>query len=103
MGIVTDIFLPLALAFIMFALGLGLAGADFLRVLKQPKDYVMGTPITTDWYSGQDDKERERIWKDAGDAWWKAYGIRNFDELYTEEISQLPEGTRDVNGYYMDK
>ena len=72
-------------------------------ILKQPKDYVMGTPITTDWYSGQDDKERERIWKDAGDAWWKAYGIRNFDELYTEEISQLPEGTRDVNGYYMDK
>jgi len=72
-------------------------------ILKKPKDYVMGTPITTDWYSGQTDKERERIWKDAGDAWWKAYGIRNFDELYTEEISQLPEGTRDVNGYYMDK
>ena len=29
MSIVTDIFLPLALAFIMFALGLGLTGADF--------------------------------------------------------------------------
>ena len=42
MGIVTDIFLPLALAFIMFALGLGLAGADFLRVLKQPKDFFVG-------------------------------------------------------------
>ena len=42
MGIVTDIFLPLALAFIMFALGLGLAGADFLRVLKQPKDFLVG-------------------------------------------------------------
>ena len=42
MGIVTDIFLPLALAFIMFALGLGLTGADFLRVFKQPKDFFVG-------------------------------------------------------------
>ena len=42
MGIITDIFLPLALAFIMFALGLGLTGADFLRVLKQPKDFLIG-------------------------------------------------------------
>ena len=42
MGIVTDIFLPLALAFIMFALGLGLTGSDFLRVLKQPKDFFVG-------------------------------------------------------------
>ena len=42
MGIVIDIFLPLALAFIMLALGLGLTGADFLRVLKQPKDFFVG-------------------------------------------------------------
>ena len=42
MSIVTDIFLPLALAFIMFALGLGLTGADFVRVLKQPKDFFVG-------------------------------------------------------------
>ena len=42
MGIITDIFLPLALAFIMFALGMGLTGADFLRVLKQPKDFLVG-------------------------------------------------------------
>jgi len=42
MSIVTDIFLPVALAFIMFALGLGLTGADFLRVLKQPKDFFVG-------------------------------------------------------------
>ena len=42
MSVVTDIFLPLALAFIMFALGLGLTGADFLRVLKQPKDFFVG-------------------------------------------------------------
>jgi len=38
MGIVVDVFLPLALAFIMFALGLGLTGSDFLRVAK--KQYV---------------------------------------------------------------
>ncbi len=42
MNFVTDVFLPLALAFIMFALGLGLTGADFLRVLKQPKDFFVG-------------------------------------------------------------
>ena len=42
MSVVTDIFLPLALAFIMFALGLGLTSADFLRVVKQPKDFFVG-------------------------------------------------------------
>ena len=42
MSIVTDKFLPLALAFIMFALGLGLTGSDFLRVTKQPKDFFVG-------------------------------------------------------------
>ncbi len=42
MNIVTDIFLPLALAFIMFALGLGLTGSDFFRVLKQPRDFFVG-------------------------------------------------------------
>ena len=42
MNIVTDIFLPLALAFIMLALGLGLTGADFLRVIKQPRDFFVG-------------------------------------------------------------
>ena len=42
MGIVTDIFLPLALGFIMLSLGLGLTGADFFRVVKQPKDFFVG-------------------------------------------------------------
>jgi len=42
MNIVTDIILPLALAFIMFALGLGLTGDDFLRVVKQPRDFFVG-------------------------------------------------------------
>ena len=42
MGIITDIFLPLALAFIMFALGLGLTGEDFLRIFKQPRDFFIG-------------------------------------------------------------
>jgi BASS family bile acid:Na+ symporter len=42
MNIVTDIFLPIALAFIMFVLGLGLTGTDFLRVIKQPKDFFVG-------------------------------------------------------------
>ena len=42
MNIVTDVILPLALAFIMFVLGLGLTGADFLRVIKQPKDFFVG-------------------------------------------------------------
>lgn len=42
MNIVTDVILPLALAFIMFALGLGLTGSDFLRVTKQPRDFFVG-------------------------------------------------------------
>ena len=42
MNVVTDIILPLALAFIMFALGLGLTGSDFLRVVRQPRDFFLG-------------------------------------------------------------
>ena len=42
MNIVTDVILPLALAFIMFVLGLGLTSRDFLRVLKQPRDFFVG-------------------------------------------------------------
>ena len=42
MNIVTDVILPLALAFIMFALGLGLTGGDFLKVIKQPRDFFIG-------------------------------------------------------------
>ena len=42
MNIVTVVILPLALAFIMFVLGLGLTGSDFLRVIKQPRDFFVG-------------------------------------------------------------
>jgi len=42
MNIVTDVILPLALAFIMFVLGLGLTGGDFLRVIKRPRDFFVG-------------------------------------------------------------
>lgn len=42
MGIITEVVLPIALAFIMFTLGLGLTGADFKRVFTQPKDFIIG-------------------------------------------------------------
>ncbi len=42
MNVVTDVILPLALAFIMFVLGLGLTGGDFLRVIRQPRDFFVG-------------------------------------------------------------
>ena len=42
MNIVTDVILPLSLAFIMFVLGLGLTGSDFLRVIKKPRDFFVG-------------------------------------------------------------
>ena len=42
MGIVTDVILPIALAFIMFSLGLGLTFNDFARVVKRPKDFFAG-------------------------------------------------------------
>ena len=41
MEVVTKI-APIALALIMFALGLGLTGQDFLRVIKQPRDFIVG-------------------------------------------------------------
>ncbi len=42
MGIVTDIILPLSLAFIMLSLGLGLTSSDFKRIIVQPKDFIVG-------------------------------------------------------------
>ena len=42
MGIVTDVVLPIALAFIMLSLGLGLTFGDFARVAKQPRDFIVG-------------------------------------------------------------
>ena len=41
MEVVTKI-APIALALIMLALGLGLTSQDFLRVAKQPKDFLVG-------------------------------------------------------------
>ncbi len=42
MGLVTDVILPIALAFIMFSLGLGLTVDDFRRVVVRPKDFLVG-------------------------------------------------------------
>ena len=42
MGIISDVVLPLSLAFIMFSLGLALKVSDFTRVIKQPKDFLLG-------------------------------------------------------------
>lgn len=42
MGVITEIVLPAALAFIMFALGLGLTAADFARVAARPRDFLAG-------------------------------------------------------------
>ena len=42
MGFVTDVVLPLALAFIMLALGLGLTFDDFVRVARHPRDFAVG-------------------------------------------------------------
>ena len=39
---ITQIFLPLSLAFIMFSVGLELTLADFKRVAVQPKDFAVG-------------------------------------------------------------
>jgi BASS family bile acid:Na+ symporter len=42
MGSVTEIILPMVLAFMMFTLGLGLQVSDFTRILAQPKDVIIG-------------------------------------------------------------
>ncbi|MBU0724807.1 MAG: bile acid:sodium symporter family protein [Alphaproteobacteria bacterium] len=42
MGIITDIVLPVSLAFIMFSIGLTLTIGDFRRVAAQPRDFLIG-------------------------------------------------------------
>ena len=42
MNIVTDVVLPIALAFIMFSLGLGLTINDFTRIFLKPKEFFIG-------------------------------------------------------------
>jgi bile acid:Na+ symporter, BASS family len=42
MGVAVEVLLPLALAFIMFVLGLGLRLADFQRIFVQPKAFAIG-------------------------------------------------------------
>ena len=42
MNIVTDLILPIALAFIMFSLGLGLSLNDFTRIFLKPKEFIVG-------------------------------------------------------------
>ena len=42
MGFVSDVVLPLALACIMLALGLGLTLDDFTRVVRRPRDFAVG-------------------------------------------------------------
>ena len=71
-------------------------------IIKVPKEFKMGTSITTDWFNNLEDKERERVWNDAGTAWWKAYGINSFEELYTNEMADnFVEG--DIQDFYMKK
>jgi len=42
MGSVAEVILPLALAFMMFTLGLGLGVSDFTRVITRPRDILIG-------------------------------------------------------------
>ena len=42
MGLISSVFLPLAIAFIMFSLGLNLKIPDFTRIFIQPKDLFIG-------------------------------------------------------------
>lgn len=42
MGVLTQVVLPLALAFMMFAMGLALVAEDFRRVAVQPKAFAVG-------------------------------------------------------------
>lgn len=42
MGWLTDVGLPLCLAFIMFSLGIGLVADDFARIATQPRGFVAG-------------------------------------------------------------
>jgi BASS family bile acid:Na+ symporter len=41
-SVLTEVLLPLALAFVMFGMGLTLTLADFARLLKAPKAVITG-------------------------------------------------------------
>jgi BASS family bile acid:Na+ symporter len=41
-NVITQVFLPVSLAFVMFSVGLELAAKDFKRVAVQPKDFLIG-------------------------------------------------------------
>jgi hypothetical protein len=56
-------------------------------ILKSQEEYSVGDNFFTDWYNKLKYKQKEKVWKDAGDAWWKAYGLKLFDGKYTEEIA----------------
>ena len=43
-NVIIDIVLPIALAFIMFSLGLGLTQADFFLVFTEPKAFAVDPP-----------------------------------------------------------
>ena len=45
MNPITQIALPISLAFIMFAMGLGLTPADFTRVVRRPRDFLIGATL----------------------------------------------------------
>jgi BASS family bile acid:Na+ symporter len=45
MGVITEVFLPLSLAFIMFSMGLALTAEDFRRVVVQPKAFAIGALV----------------------------------------------------------
>ena len=71
-------------------------------ILKEPKKYSVGDRLTTDWFNNLEDKEREKVWKNECDVWWKVNGLKIFNELYTDEVGKMDwEG--DVNDYYMNK
>ena len=45
MNYVSQVALPLSLAFIMFAMGLGLTRADFVRVFQRPREFLLGAAL----------------------------------------------------------
>ena len=57
-------------------------------VFRNPKDWRRGMTITTDWFNKLNPKDKEKVWGDAGDGWWKEYGIVHFDEKYSNDVSK---------------
>jgi len=62
-------------------------------IFRKPNDWKNGMTITTDWFNKLNPPGQDKVWKEAGEGWWKEYGIERFDDKYSNDVSsEFKEG-----------